>query len=78
MRLHNEALIKRRLLRAAIMTVRGRAIYKATGDSSMMDNGWMMYHGTRPWLQFDGTFRSTTTETRNSYFAAARKVLESR
>lgn len=78
MRLARESKVKRQLLRAAIMTVRGRSVYATTGDPSMLDAGWRLFHSTRPWLQLDGTFRSTTTETRCSYFAAARKALESR
>ena len=75
MRLHNDSLVKRRLLRAAIMTVRGKAIYAATGDASVLDAGWEMYRNIASWSQL---LNSKLAEARSDYFMAARRALESR
>ncbi len=75
MRLHNETLIKMRLLRAAVMTARGKAIYAATGNSSVLYAGWEMYRNIADWSQL---LDSKLAEARSDYFMAARKALESR
>jgi hypothetical protein len=75
MRLHNDSLVKRRLLRAAIMTVKGRAVYNATGDSSLLDAGWELYRSIADWSQL---LDSKLAETRSCYFMAARTALELR
>jgi hypothetical protein len=70
-----ESLIKRRLLRAAIMTHRGKVIYNATGDSSMLAAGWEMYRNVVTWSQL---LDSKLADARSDYFMTARKALESR
>jgi hypothetical protein len=75
MRLHNDSLVKRRLLRAAIMTVRGKVIYAATGDSNMLAAGWLLYRSIADWSQL---LDSKLAESRSDYFMAAKRALESR
>ena len=70
--------IKIQLLRAAILTHRGKSHFAETGNAHLLDTGWRLYHNARQVPGLNGKVSTTSLTTVEEYFVGARRQLASR